>query len=242
MFLLVAFGLLAAQARQKENDAGQQSRVPLRHRRLPAEASRPRRKFGGENLLNRASADWQALDQTGPKEITARSRHRGQRILTNAHVVLYAGQVQVQANQSGDKISARVEAVAPGIDLAVLKLDDESFFDTRPRCRAPHAAAAKDTSWPMVPHRGTSLSITKGIVSRIDYAFTVIGFRFAHQIDAAINAGNSGGPAVVDDKMIGLAYSRLVSAQTSVHHPCEEIELFLQDMPTASTTASLSVR
>src|SRR5262249_8543328 len=44
----------------------------------------------------------------------------GRRILTNAHVVLYASQVQVQANQSGDKISATVEAIAPGIDLAVL--------------------------------------------------------------------------------------------------------------------------
>src|SRR3984957_21077131 len=30
----------------------------------------------------------------------------GKRILTNAHVVLYASQVQVQANQAGDKISA----------------------------------------------------------------------------------------------------------------------------------------
>src|SRR5438876_1317324 len=56
----------------------------------------------------------------------------GKRILTNAHVVLYASQVQVQANQAGDKISATVESIAQGIDLAVLKLDDESFFDTRP--------------------------------------------------------------------------------------------------------------
>ena len=32
----------------------------------------------------------------------------GRRILTNAHVVLYASQVQVQANQSGDKLAATV--------------------------------------------------------------------------------------------------------------------------------------
>src|SRR6516165_6935575 len=56
----------------------------------------------------------------------------GKRILTNAHVVAYASQVQVQGNQSGDKISATVEAIAPGIDLAVLKLEDDSFFDKRP--------------------------------------------------------------------------------------------------------------
>ena len=32
----------------------------------------------------------------------------GRRILTCAHVVLYASQVQIQANQAGDKISAKV--------------------------------------------------------------------------------------------------------------------------------------
>ena len=56
----------------------------------------------------------------------------GSRILTNAHVVLYASQVEIQANQAGDKIAAKVVAIAPGIDLAVLKLDDESFFKTHP--------------------------------------------------------------------------------------------------------------
>ena len=46
---------------------------------------------------------------------------KGRRILTSAHVVLYASQVQVQANQSGNLASATVEAIAPGIDLAVLE-------------------------------------------------------------------------------------------------------------------------
>ena len=52
----------------------------------------------------------------------------GKRILTNAHVVLYASQVQIQANQSGDKISATVEAIAPGIDLAVLNSTTNPFL------------------------------------------------------------------------------------------------------------------
>ncbi len=55
----------------------------------------------------------------------------GKRILTNAHVVLYASQLFVESYQSSDKLPARVEAVAPGIDLAVLRLEDESFFDKR---------------------------------------------------------------------------------------------------------------
>src|SRR5215470_7240124 len=55
----------------------------------------------------------------------------GKRILTNAHVVKYASQIYVQPNQSATHIPARIDAIAPGIDLAILKLDDESFFDNR---------------------------------------------------------------------------------------------------------------
>ena len=158
----------------------------------------------------------------------------GQRILTNAHVVLYASQVQIQANQAGDKISATVETLAPGIDLAVLKLDDASFFDTHPAL--PRASALPQIKDPVLvygfPTGGASLSITKGIVSRLEFAsynFPVFGLRV--QIDTAINPGNSGGPALVGDKMIGLAFSHLTNTQNIGYIiPCEEIELFLKDI------------
>jgi S1-C subfamily serine protease len=158
----------------------------------------------------------------------------GKRILSNAHVVLHASRVEIQANQSGDKISATVEAIAPGIDLAVLKLDDPTFFDTHPPLqRAKVLPEIKDAT--MVygyPEGGTSLSITKGIVSRIEFAtynYPVSGLRI--QIDAAINPGNSGGPAIVGDKMIGLAFSRLTAAQSIGYIiPSEEIDLFLKDI------------
>jgi len=159
----------------------------------------------------------------------------GKRILTNAHVVLYASQVQIQANQGGDKISATVEAIAPGIDLAVLKLDDLTFFDKHaPLARASKLPAIKDAVLAYgFPTGGTSLSITKGIVSRIEfvsYNMPVTGLRI--QIDAAINPGNSGGPAVAGDKMIGLAFSKLGGDSQNIGYiiPNEEIELFLKDI------------
>ena len=95
----------------------------------------------------------------------------GKRILTNAHVVLYATQVQVQANATGDKLPATVVAVAPGIDLAVLQLDDAGFFDTHPPLpRASELPRIKDAVLAYgFPTGGTSLSITKGIVSRIEF-------------------------------------------------------------------------
>lgn len=155
----------------------------------------------------------------------------GRRILTNAHVVLYASQVQIQANQAGEKLSATVEAISPGIDLAVLKLDDESFFDSHaPLERANTLPEIKDAVLAYgYPTGGTSLSITKGIVSRIEfstYNFPTAGLRV--QIDAAINPGNSGGPAVAGDKMIGLAFATLNNAQNIGYIiPNQEIELFL---------------
>jgi S1-C subfamily serine protease len=170
-----------------------------------------------------------------PQEVTGSGVViEGKRILTNAHVVLYASQIEVQANQAGDKISATVEAIAPGIDLAVLKLDDTTFFDSHPPIkRASSVGQIKDAVLAYgFPTGGSSLSITKGIVSRIEftpYSHSVSGLRI--QIDAAINPGNSGGPAVAGDRMIGLAFSELNNAQNIGYIiPNEEIELFLQDI------------
>jgi S1-C subfamily serine protease len=158
----------------------------------------------------------------------------GKRILTNAHVVLYASSVQVQPNLAGDKLSARVEAIAPGIDLAVLKLGDETFFDSHPPLPRDRALPEiKDTVLAYgYPTGGNSLSITTGIVSRIEfssYTHFLGGLRI--QIDAAINPGNSGGPAVAGAKMVGLAFAHLGSAENIGYIvPCEEIELFLEDV------------
>jgi S1-C subfamily serine protease len=158
----------------------------------------------------------------------------GNRILTNAHVVAYASQVQVQGNQSGDKISATVVAFAPGIDLALLKLDDDSFFKSRPPLpRAKSLPRIKDAVLAYgFPTGGTSLSITRGIVSRIEfvsYSYLSSGLRI--QIDAAINPGNSGGPAIAAGQMIGLAFSHLQGSENiSYIIPNEEIDLFLKDM------------
>jgi S1-C subfamily serine protease len=186
-----------------------------------------------------------APDYTQPWNKRAPEEHtgsgviiEGRRILTNAHVVLYASQVQVQAFQAGDKISATVEAIAPGIDLAVLKLDDDKLFATHPPlARATGLPDVKDAVMAYgYPAGGSNLSITKGIVSRIEFAaynHPVYGLRI--QIDAAINPGNSGGPAVVGDKMIGLAFSTLGRAQNIGYIiPNEEIDFFLKDVADGS--------
>jgi len=158
----------------------------------------------------------------------------GKRILTNAHVVGYASQVEVQASQSGDKVPARVVAVARGLDLAVLELDDASFFDKRPP--VARAAMLPDVRQQVFaygyPVGGNSLSTTTGIVSRVEFVnYGAFSSGLRIQIDAPINPGNSGGPVVAGERMIGLAFSGLVNAQNIGYViPNEEIELFLRDV------------
>src|SRR5207244_11875002 len=93
--------------------------------------------------------------------------------------------------------------------LGVLKLDDECFFDK-------HGTLSFDDELPRVkdsvnvygyPTGCTELSVTQGIVSRIeytDYYYQASGLRI--QVDAALNFGNSGGPAVSNGKLVGLVF------------------------------------
>lgn len=159
----------------------------------------------------------------------------GKRILTNAHMVLYASRIHVQPNESSDKFDAEIVAVAPGIDLALLKLKDESFFDS-------HSPAPISDDLPKVgekvkaygyPKGGDSLSITEGIVSRIEYteySYDTLGLRI--QVDAALNPGNSGGPAISDaGKIVGLVFSGIPDADNIGYIiPVEEIRAFLDDI------------
>lgn len=62
---------------------------------------------------------------------------------------------------------------------------------------------------------GDNISVTKGIVSRVEPTQYVHGATqlMAIQIDAAINPGNSGGPAIMANKVAGIAFQNLSGAE-----------------------------
>ncbi|KAF8402431.1 hypothetical protein HHK36_013387 [Tetracentron sinense] len=62
---------------------------------------------------------------------------------------------------------------------------------------------------------GDNISVTKGVVSRVEPTQYVHGstMLMAIQIDAAINPGNSGGPAIMGDKVAGVAFQNLSGAE-----------------------------
>jgi hypothetical protein len=77
------------------------------------------------------------------------------------------------------------------------------------------------------------LSITKGIISRIEhqpYVHSSSSF-LAGQIDAAINPGNSGGPVLVDDKIVGVVMQGISSSQNIGYMvPVPVIRHFFDDL------------
>lgn len=170
-----------------------------------------------------------------PQELTGSGAIiEGKRVLTNAHVVLYASRVLVQPDQSTERIPATVEAIAPGIDLAVLKLSNEAIFESRPALPlAEGLPRIKNTVNAYgYPEGGDQLSVTEGIISRVEYvsyAESEAGMRV--QVDAPVNRGNSGGPAIADGKIVGLVFSMVRTANNIGYLiPADEIRMFLDDI------------
>ncbi len=158
----------------------------------------------------------------------------GGRILTNAQLVKYASRVLVEPDRSGEKYAASVEFLADDVDLAILKVEDPAALEGRPPL--PRAEGLPRVKDPVLayghPVGGENLAITRGIVSRIefeDYYYGTMGLRI--QVDAAINVGNSGGPALIGDKMVGIVFNHLEASDNIGYIiPNEEIDLFLADI------------
>lgn len=158
----------------------------------------------------------------------------GNRIVTNAHVVRYASQVYVQPDQSDEKSAATVEAISYGLDLAILKLESpDAIGDLKPlEIETEITPLRSEVNVYGFPIGGDQISITKGIVSRIEYTnigSNQLGLRA--QIDAAINPGNSGGPAITNNKVVGVAFSGVKNAN-NIGYLIHSTELvgFLKDI------------
>ena len=167
----------------------------------------------------------------------------GNRILTSGYIVGNARTITVQGFQSAKKVTAKVISLSKGQDLAVLSVDDKEFFEGRPAlpfCDELPAVKDKVNAFGY-PLGGTEVSVTEGIVSRIEfneYYMSARGLRI--QIDAALNKGNGGGPAVKDGKMVGTVFSRMTEADNIGYLiPIEEIRMFLNDIKDGSYDGKL---
>ncbi len=156
--------------------------------------------------------------------------------MTNAHVVANAEKVDISLFNDARRIPARVKYVAHDADLALLEIDDTSAFEGVPCLEfSEDMPLLEDTVRAIgYPIGGNRLSVTRGIVSRIDtipYAHPRNIAHLALQVDAAINPGNSGGPVLKNDKVIGVAFQGLMQANSTGYViPMPVIRHFLQDV------------
>lgn len=158
----------------------------------------------------------------------------GNRILTNAHVVTDHTFIQVKKHADSKKYTAKVIAIGQDCDLALLEVIEPKFFEgTRP-LKFGELPQLQDTVTVLgFPQGGEKLSITEGVVSRIEVSSYAQSARqlLAVQIDAAINPGNSGGPVVQDGKLVGIAMQVLNSGQNIGYMiPVPIIDHFFEDL------------
>jgi len=161
----------------------------------------------------------------------------GDRIMTNAHVVSNARFLTVSKEGDPKPYTARVLHVAHDCDLALLKVDKAEFFNgTSPLEFGGLPEIESVVSVYGYPIGGKRLSVTRGIVSRIDfqtYSHSGVDSHLTIQIDAAINPGNSGGPVMQDGKVVGVAfqgYSGDVAQNVGYMIPVPVVERFLKDV------------
>ncbi len=161
----------------------------------------------------------------------------GNRIMTNAHVVSNSRYLTVEREGDPNKYQATVRFIAHDCDLAVLSVNAPNFFkDMAPLNFGAIPQLESTVSAYGYPIGGERMSVTTGIVSRIDfqlYTHSSIDSHLAIQISAQINPGNSGGPVMQNGRVVGVAfqgYSGDVAQGVAYMIPVPVIQRFLKDI------------
>jgi hypothetical protein len=127
-------------------------------------------------------------------------------IVTNNHVVGNDETVEVHFQDGKTTIASPIKKGLSVLDVAYLKVDG-SNFDYLPMS---DQCSTGDEVYAIGAPLGLSESVSKGIISNCDR--TIKGVKFI-QTDAAINAGNSGGPLInKKGEVLGLLTFKIVAA------------------------------
>eukprot|EP00928_Gymnodinium_smaydae_P080414 TRINITY_DN6410_c0_g3_i1.p1 TRINITY_DN6410_c0_g3~~TRINITY_DN6410_c0_g3_i1.p1 ORF type:complete len:553 (-),score=122.90 TRINITY_DN6410_c0_g3_i1:256-1851(-) len=141
-------------------------------------------------------------------------------LLTNRHCVAHASCVEVRKRGDDKKYEAEVLARGTDCDLALLTVREAAFWASavsEQRLCSEVPSLFAEVVCVGYPTGGDNLCVTKGVVSRVDYEDNADPWRnrLVIQIDAAVNPGNSGGPALIaDGRCVGVAYQSLKDGST----------------------------
>lgn len=160
----------------------------------------------------------------------------GNRILTSAHLVSDAKYLELFKDSSDVPWRADVSFIGHDCDLAILTVRDASFFrDMGHLMFGTEMPPIQSTVLVCgFPAGGQRISVTRGVVSRIDYSrytHSAVDAHLVMQIDAALNPGNSGGPVIRDGRVVGVAFQVREGLENAGHVvPLTVIRHFLADI------------
>jgi hypothetical protein len=132
-------------------------------------------------------------------------------ILTCYHVIQNSLEIMVSTkNKSNNtvKIKANVKYIFPDDDLAVIELESQDIiYNVFEYHIITTSEINKDVNTIGYPLNSTSLKINKGVIS---------GFQDSNiQTDSTLNHGNSGGPLILNNKVIGINQSKMSGEATN---------------------------
>jgi S1-C subfamily serine protease len=238
---LLALAATTALAQQQEEEA-------------PAAPAAPRPRHDSSQPIDMASGEWDNIvkievnvlfpDYREPWNAGQPSGGTGtgfligkNRFLTNAHVVSNGTRLVVRTTNDPEPHPAKVLHVAHDCDLALIEVEGGlDLPKAKPLALGSIPKLNTEVNVIGYPMGGERISVTRGVVSRIDfqgYSHSGVDQHLAIQIDAAINPGNSGGPVLQDGKVVGVAfqgYSGRVAQNVGYMIPVPVIQRFLKDV------------
>ena len=145
-------------------------------------------------------------------------------ILTCSHVVENSQEILLQLPSIGKKkFKADIVSICPYYDLALLKIRDyknKDFMVLGDTNKIKIGATSIALGYPM---GHDNLKITKGIISGKENGEI--------QTDTALNPGNSGGPLIIDDKVVGINASGFDESQNVAYAvPIDYFKLIKSEM------------
>ncbi len=129
-------------------------------------------------------------------------------ILTCYHVISNSQKIKIRGFDSKEEYDAEVYSIFPDDDLALLKID-EMFIELNDnipiKVLSENSYENQKVNAYGYPLNSNSLKITQGIISGIQDSLI--------QTDATLNPGNSGGPLIMNNKIIGVNAIKITSDQ-----------------------------
>lgn len=161
---------------------------------------------------------------------------QGNQILTNAHVVEFGTTISVLKHGDPKRYLAKVVRYGHDYDLALLQVveEEKAFWENTVLLQmGPLPELNSSVTILGYPSDMDSVSVTEGVISR------VMMDKYQHsgqellklQVDAAVNPGNSGGPALVDGFLIGVVSELMAHSQNiGFAIPSTVVRHFLQNV------------